>query len=206
MSEPANRALRVLIVDDELRMRELLTRAVASWGHQVRSARSAEEALRLMSQEAAQVLVVDLNLPGMDGMTCVEEVRKRWPAAQVIILTGFGDLDAARKAIHLDVVEFLTKPCHLGELEQAIGRAMRRLADIAAAEQAAETEEPDADDAAPPSDRGSAPPPTLEEVEREHILAALARHNGNRSAAAEELGISLRTLYYRLKEYQRQGR
>ena len=49
------------------------------------------------------------------------------------------------------------------------------------------------------------PATTLDELEREHILAALARNNGNRSATATELGISLRTLYYRLNEYQKQG-
>jgi DNA-binding NtrC family response regulator len=49
------------------------------------------------------------------------------------------------------------------------------------------------------------PATTLDEVEREHILAALVRNSGNRSATAAELGISLRTLYYRLNEYQKQG-
>ena len=48
-------------------------------------------------------------------------------------------------------------------------------------------------------------PKTLQDVEREHVLAALARHEGNREATADELGISVRTLYYRLKEYARQG-
>jgi DNA-binding NtrC family response regulator len=45
----------------------------------------------------------------------------------------------------------------------------------------------------------------MEDIERQHILAALARNNGNRRATADELGMSLRTLYYRLSDYQRQG-
>lgn len=188
----------VLIVEDEPRMRELLERAMSSWGLRVDTARSAEEALRLMQTEPRDILLLDLNLPAMGGMDLFELIRRQWPSTQVVILTGFGDLDAARRAIHLDVVEFLTKPCHLGELERAIDRARKRLV----------MPEPQPEPTAP-----SPPPPpeptgastTLEELERQHILAALLRHKGNRTATAAELGISLRTLYYRLSEYQKQG-
>src|SRR5688572_510366 len=114
---------RVMIVEDEPRMRELLVRAISGWGFESAAARSGEEALRLMDGQAAPVMVLDLNLPAMSGMEVFEAVRQRWPATQVIILTGFGDLESARKAIHLDVVEFLTKPCHLGDLERALDRA-----------------------------------------------------------------------------------
>ncbi|HEX2973690.1 MAG TPA: response regulator [Tepidisphaeraceae bacterium] len=120
---------RVLIVEDEPRMRELLLRAVGSWGWEVSAARTGEEALRAMEAEARQIVLLDLNLPGMGGLDCLEQMRRQWAETQVVILTGFGDLEAARRAIHLDVVEFLTKPCHLGELEQAMDRARRRLED-----------------------------------------------------------------------------
>ena len=94
-------------------------------------------------------------------------------------------------------MEFLTKPAHLGELELAIDRARKRLEETATA-----TLPPPAPPTMPPD---LPPATTLDEVEREHILAALARNSGNRSATATELGISLRTLYYRLNEYQKQG-
>ncbi len=187
----------VLIVEDEPRMRDVLTRAIEGWSFHVCAARTAEEGLRLMEQEPRPIVLLDLNLPGMSGMECLEIIRQRWPGTQVIILTGFGNLDAAKRAIHLDVVEFLTKPCHLGELETALGRAKLRLMEVLpTAEEPIRESEP-----APPAE----PATTLEEVERQHILAALARHGGNRSATAAELGISLRTLYYRLSEYQKQG-
>ena len=72
--------------------------------------------------------MLDLNLPGEGGIEFFKKLRDRLPRVQGIVLTGFASLEAAREAIHLDVVEFLTKPCHLGELEQALDRAMRRLA------------------------------------------------------------------------------
>lgn len=187
---------RILIVEDESRMRELLHRAITSWGLRATVVRGGEDALKQMETEEAHIVILDLNLPGMTGMELFEKVRQNWPDCQVIVLTGFGDLESARKAIHLGVVEFLTKPCHLGELEVAIDRAKRKL--VEAAEQAAAEEFPEE-----PEDATGAK--TLQEVERDHILAALARNNGNRSATASELGISLRTLYYRLNEYQQQG-
>jgi DNA-binding NtrC family response regulator len=202
----SNEALSVLIVEDEPRLRELLLRAVTSWGFATTGARSGEEALRLMKTEARRIVIMDLNLPGeMSGIDALEAMHERWPETAALILTGFGDLAAAKKAIHLDVVDFLTKPCHLGDLEVAMDRARRRIAPpvkptIAPIEMAD-----------PQEKRANAPsasedtPRTLEELEREHILAALERHDGNRAATAAELGISLRTLYYRLGEYQQKG-
>jgi DNA-binding NtrC family response regulator len=182
----------VLIVEDEPRLRELLQRAMAGWGFDVAAARSGEEAIRLTETDPADIAVLDLNLPGIDGMELLTRLRAKTPGIQAIILTGFASVDAARQAVHLDVVEFLTKPCHLGELEKALDRALRRLP-------------PQYPDAVGVSSPASAEGMTLHEVERQHILATLERNNGNRTATAVELGISRRTLYYKLEEYQKQG-
>ncbi|HEY8668419.1 MAG TPA: response regulator [Tepidisphaeraceae bacterium] len=197
MSEGTSQNVRVMVVEDEPRLRELLMHALTDWGMAVTGARSGEEALRLAGAEPPQIAVLDLNLPGMGGMECLEQLRQKSPDLQAIVLTGFGDLEAAKKAIHLNVVEFLTKPCHLGDLEVALDRARRRLP-----ERMPTVLEEMPDSVVPPHVPSGA---TLDEVERQHILAALARNNGNRAATAAELGISLRTLYYRLTEYQKQG-
>jgi DNA-binding NtrC family response regulator len=186
---------RILVVEDEGRMRDLLVRAITSWGIPAAGAQSGEEALRLLAAQPREIILLDLNLPGMSGMEVFEKIREKWPQTQVIVLTGFGDLAAAKQAVHLDAVEFLTKPCHLGELERAIDRAQRRLETV---EPKPLVQEPTA-----VVDAGTAA--TLDELERQHILAALSRNSGNRVATATELGISLRTLYYRLSEYQKQG-
>jgi DNA-binding NtrC family response regulator len=184
---------RVLVVEDEPRLRELLQRAVSGWGFEATTARSGEEAIRLNDAQPFEIAILDLNLPMMDGLEALKSLREKSPSLQAIVLTGFASIDAAKRAVHLDVVEFLTKPCHLGELEQALDRALRRMAPT------------------PPEvlDQPDLPIPaagvTLEEVERQHILTALRRNNGNRTATAEELGISRRTLYYKLEEYERQG-
>ncbi len=189
--------MSVLVVEDEARMRELLERAIGSWGHEVRSARTGEDAIRLLEDKPSAIVLLDLNLPGMGGMECFEVVRRRWPETQVVVLTGFGDLESAKRAIHLDVVEFLTKPCHLGDMEVALDRARKRL------EERTKLPETQAAEGDPAPEAGETA--TLEQYERQHIIEALKRHGGNRSETAAELGISLRTLYYRLAEYQRQG-
>src|SRR3954467_6413673 len=118
---------KVLIVEDEARLRELLLRVLPTWGFEAVAARSAEEAMRLAAADPPDILLLDLNLPGAGGLEFFRKVRERWPHVQAIVQTGFASIEAAREAIHLEVVEFLTKPASLGELEQALDRAMRRL-------------------------------------------------------------------------------
>jgi DNA-binding NtrC family response regulator len=205
----------VLVVDDEQRLRDVLVRGITQMGYDCIGSPTAEDALRQMRDQARGVAIVDLNLPGMDGMQLFEKLRRGWPAIQVIVLTGFGDLDAAKNAIRLDVVDFLTKPTHLGELEEALSRAWRRIDDAAGLdvvtlpEPTAEdlAEEEDDEDLESTASPGVSPQSgeMLEDLERRHILDTLARHDGNRRDTAEALGISLRTLYYRLSQYQKDG-
>jgi DNA-binding NtrC family response regulator len=188
------RSLRVLVVEDEQRLRDLLSETLPDMGYAATAVRSGEEALRVMQSAPHDVLLLDLHLPVMDGMELFEQVRQRWPATQVIVMTGYGDLETARRAIHLDVVEFLTKPSPLSEIEKALERARQRLHG-ADRRQIAEPDPP----AAPVNSV------TMWEAQRRQILEALQRTAGNRTAAAEELGISRRTLHYRINAYRQQG-
>jgi DNA-binding NtrC family response regulator len=204
---PPGEGRQVLLVEDETRLREMLTRAIHEMGFTPTAVAQAEPALRLMDSRPFDVLIVDLNLPGMGGLEFLEQVHARWPTTQAIVLTGFGDLDAAKQAIRLDVTDFLTKPCPLGELEVALDRARNRRLQATGAEprrlessRAEATDEPDDE----PGTAGD-PTPSLEEMEQRHILAVLEKNHGNRTATAAELGISLRKLYYRLGQYQKQG-
>jgi DNA-binding NtrC family response regulator len=199
---PRSPGRRVLIVDDEPRLREMLTRSTGEMGYEPTTARSAEQAVKLLEQGSFDVMILDLNLPGVNGIDFLGEVRSRWADLQVIILTGYGDLEAARKAIRLDAVDFLTKPCLLDDLEVALSRALQRRRTLHQLAIRAMDGFIDADDHGPTTTS----PPTLEQVEQRHILAALERNHGNRAATAAELGISERTLYYRLGQYSREGR
>jgi DNA-binding NtrC family response regulator len=189
--------LHVLVVEDERRLRALLVGIIPELGFTARGAASGEEALSIIEKQSTDILLLDLQLPNMSGMELFEHVRSRWPAMQVVILTAFGDLDSARRAIRLDVAEFLCKPFHLRDLELAFDRARRRLP--ARAELSIPTPEPE------PTTTDSTDATTLADAEYRHIVQILRQHNGNRTAAAEELGISRRTLHYRLAEYRERG-
>jgi DNA-binding NtrC family response regulator len=176
---------------------------------------SALEAEQWLAQQAADVILLDLNMPRVDGLAFLESLRQRDRLTPVVILTGVGTLPAAQSAIRLGVSEFLTKPCHLGTLEAALQRIRAQRAERgrhqreAAAAQTVNLDRAGVERAAPkPADGAAADsnrPRRMSEIERDAILHALRRHAGNRSAAARELGISRRTLHYRLVEYRQQG-
>jgi DNA-binding NtrC family response regulator len=207
---PRSIAQRILIVEDERRLREMLLAYITEMGLEPIGASSAESALKLLEHQSFATALVDLNLPGMSGMDFCQRVRKQWPSIQLIILTGFGDLESAKRAIRLEVVDFLTKPCGMDNLEAALGRARLRWLDrwLATADQRPAP-------TPPRSHNESAPAPaffqalphgvSLDDMERQLIIAALHRHDGSREAAAAELGISVRKLYYRLRQYQQRG-
>jgi len=200
----------VLVVEDELRIRSMLSAALKDMGFRATLAPTAEAGIKELAARSFDILMLDLNLPGMDGLQFLTSIRQKYPDLQVIILTGFGDLEAAKTAIHLDVVEFLTKPCTLGSLEMALDRARKRRKKMMMSEMpvVVEAEDepksshmyPETPDPPAPDSGGEA----FENIERRAILQALENHKGNRAAAAAELGISLRKLYYRLKQYERQ--
>ena len=185
--------LRVLVVEDEERYRRLLVDVLPDLGCEAAGVGNAAEALRLVADNPPGAILLDLNLPGMDGMTFLERLRQREPGLPVIILTGVGDLRSAQRAIRFGVTDFLTKPCHLGEIEAALGRVRRR----------GETTEAAPDAGAHASPRS--PPERLDDIERAAIVETIRRHAGNRTAAAAALGISRRTLHARLARYRARG-
>lgn len=186
---------RVLVVDDEPRMCELISGVLRNWGCETIAVRSAEEGWRRTQRDPPDLAILDLNLPGKSGLDLLEQLRTLERHVAAIVLTGFGDLDAAKRAIRLDVSDFLTKPFMLGELEQAIDRGLRKAAALHSGKLPIEEEIARAEEQVV----------TLEERERKAILEALRNNNGNRTAAAAELGISRRKLHYRLREYIDKG-
>ena len=194
---------RVLVTEDEPRLRGVLQRMLKELGYPNDAVGSGEQAIKLMDEieekqeEPFGIAILDLQLPGMDGLAAGQALRKRTPGIQLVVLTGFGDIEAAQRAIRVEAADFLTKPASLGDLEAALDRAWERLGE----------REPEVSDEALAEPDKEAPdhPRSLEEIQRDAIVESLARHDGNRKAVAEELGIALRTLYYRIRQYQEDG-
>lgn len=212
MTPSPSEALIVFVVEDEDRLRELLLREIAAMGHQVHGFRRAEDAWPRLESSPVDVLLLDLNLPGMNGMELFRRIHEATIPVAVVIMTGFGELDTAVQALRWDADDYLTKPCSLGDIERVLARILQRKRDRRRSRTA---DAPSANSgvertpvSATPADVAAADGAggkTLEDIEREQILATLAKHRGSKPAAAEELGISLRTLYNKLNSYRQQG-
>ena len=124
MSQPA----RILTVDDEASIRLTLAAMLRRAGYDVTSAESGEEAVALLEQHGFDLLLVDLKMPGMDGMQVVAAARQRQPDLAIIVLTGHGSLDTAIDGLHQGVFDYVLKtaePAHVVE-RVAAGLEARR--------------------------------------------------------------------------------
>ena len=121
---PSKRPL-VLIVDDEPLACEGLDKLLTEDGYRVRTADGGQAALEIASEVAPDVVVTDLKMPNMDGMTLLAKLRVQDPDLPVIVMTAFGAVDTAVKAMRAGAVNFLTKPLNIDALVVSIERALQ---------------------------------------------------------------------------------
>ena len=116
--------LRVLIVDDEPAQRSGLAAMVAAWGMTPETAGNGNEALEALNRESADVILTDLNMPGLDGFGFLEKLREKGDMPPTIVLTAFGNIETAVKTVHeLGAYWFLEKPIQPKTLEVLVSRA-----------------------------------------------------------------------------------
>lgn len=101
---------RVLIVDDEENLRQTLARILRTAGCETSEAAQGKEALTLIQHNSYDLVFLDINLPGMNGIQVLSKIRKIDPDLSVIILTGFGTLETAMEALRLGALDYLLKP------------------------------------------------------------------------------------------------
>ncbi|MDR2441114.1 MAG: sigma-54 dependent transcriptional regulator [Planctomycetaceae bacterium] len=114
--------MKILFADDEKNIREVLTDELLRLDHVVTSCRDGTEALAAIRKESFDVLLLDLDMPGANGLTVLEQAKEQGLDADVIILTGKGTLESAQHAVHLGIVEFLTKPYKIADLEKILNK------------------------------------------------------------------------------------
>jgi len=125
--------IRVAIIDDEPIIVAGLTRAIdwAKWDCQIVGyAYNGKEGLELIREKKPQIIISDIRMPEIDGLTMVAALKSEFPYMQISILTGFRDFDYAKKAISLGVTRFLLKPSKLEEVEEAIDAMTKKLCDL----------------------------------------------------------------------------
>jgi DNA-binding NtrC family response regulator len=117
------RAPAVLVVDDDETFRTILARELTQAGLSVDTRSQGEDVESALAGAAYDVVVLDLKMTGMDGITALERIKALRPLTEVIMLTGHGSCESAVKALKLGAYDFLTKPCDLDHLESVIRRA-----------------------------------------------------------------------------------
>lgn len=119
-------APRILIVDDEERFRFTLAKLLKVRELDVTTLGSGPEALEALKQEQYDVIVLDVRMPGMDGIETLAEIKKLNPNIEVIVLTGHASVDAAVDIMKLGGYDYLLKPCSVEELIEKIEAAFER--------------------------------------------------------------------------------
>ncbi|WP_297361320.1 sigma-54 dependent transcriptional regulator [Thauera sp.] len=118
----------VLIVDDEELYRELLCGRLGRQGYRVSEAADGEAALRCIEHADIDLALIDIKMPGMDGIALLERIKRVAPRVEVVVLTGHGSIDSAIAAMKLGAFDYLTKPYQLTELDLIVARALERSA------------------------------------------------------------------------------
>jgi DNA-binding NtrC family response regulator len=119
----ANARRNILIVDDEPAQRELLARFVRSHGHAVLEADSGEAALTRVAEKSPDMVLLDVRMPGLDGIETLKQIRAAHPDLPVLLITAFADVKQAVEAVKSGADDYLSKPIDLDELRAAIDDA-----------------------------------------------------------------------------------
>ena len=120
MNEKAN----ILIVDDEEVVRLSHLRSLASTDCNARTAEDGISAINVMEQHPFDVVLLDLRMPGLDGMEVLKTIKQRWPDSEVIVVTGYPSIESAKEAVRLGAFNYLTKPLGPDEVIKAANDAV----------------------------------------------------------------------------------
>ncbi len=119
---------KILIVDDEQSYRQLLSLVFEGDGHTIRTAKNGKEALELLNEDPADVVISDVRMPDMDGIALLREAREVMPDIGVVLMTAFATVDTARDAFILGADDFIQKPFDVEELKLIVKKTLEKQA------------------------------------------------------------------------------
>jgi DNA-binding NtrC family response regulator len=117
---------RILIVDDDEVVRRSYRRSLQSPFRNVEAARDGEEALQTMARNPFDVVLLDLRMPGQDGLSVLRTIKQRWPESEVVIITGYPSVDSAKQAVQLGAYDYVAKPVSPQDVINVADGAMTR--------------------------------------------------------------------------------
>ena len=117
---------KILLVDDEKVFTDNMSKLLTTRGYRVTSVYNGEDAVEALQKERFDVLLLDLKMPGMDGISTLKELKKLELFTETLVLTGHGSIDSAIEAMKLGAYDYLTKPCEIDDLVMKIEGAWEK--------------------------------------------------------------------------------
>ncbi len=170
----------ILLVDDDDFFRERLERAFAKRGYPVLVAADYGQAMELVSRHSPELAVVDLKMPGKNGLELLRDIKKIDSKIRVVVLTGYGSIATATEAVKRGALDYIAKPADADDILRAFSEDSGLKIELGG---------------------NDFNPPTLARAEWEHINRVLSDCDNNISVAACKLGLHRRTLQRKLYKY-----
>ncbi|WP_313893339.1 response regulator [Psychrobacillus sp.] len=116
----------LLIVDDQLGIRMLLKEVFSQEGYEVSLASNGFEALQIMEEQKIDGVLLDMKIPGMDGIQILKKLKEKWPKLPVMMMTAYGELNLIQESISLGAALYFTKPFDIFEVRDAVNKELNR--------------------------------------------------------------------------------
>lgn len=117
---------RILLVDDEVAFANNLLKLLSKRGYDVVVEYNGADAVSMVGDKEFDVIILDMKMPGMDGIATLKEIKKKAPLVEVVILTGHGSVESGIEGMQLGAFDFLMKPVRIDDLQEKVSEAYRR--------------------------------------------------------------------------------
>lgn len=119
----------ILVVDDDTGVRTVFSSILRKEGYRVTAVKNGYEAIKVIDEESFDLALVDLRMPGLDGIQVLERIRSRRPQTRVIIYSAYGSVEDAVEAMRKGAADYLNKPFSPNELEVSVKKALEKSRD-----------------------------------------------------------------------------
>ena len=116
----------ILLVDDDVAFANNLLKLLSKRGYDVVVEYNGADAVKRVGEKEFDVIILDMKMPGMDGIATLKEIKKKAPLVEVVILTGHGSIESGIEGMQLGAFDFLMKPVRIDDLQEKVSEAYRR--------------------------------------------------------------------------------
>lgn len=116
----------ILLVDDEVAFANNLLKLMSKRGYDIVVVYNGADAVNMVGEKEFDVIILDMKMPGMDGIATLKEIKKKVPLVEVVILTGHGSVESGIEGMQLGAFDFLMKPVSIDDLQEKVSEAYQR--------------------------------------------------------------------------------